>query len=263
MIEAIATGVAQLWGQLESTLFALVSSVWAFPALFGATAADGFFPPVPGETVIIMMAVGAETGQAVNLALVILVAALGAWCGDQVAYVLGRSLGTSRVPFLRGPRGQRAVAWAARSFERRGASVVLGARFVPVGRMAVNVTAGAVGFSRRRFMGLSAVASLAWAAWSVLLGVVAAQPLGDHPLVAVAVGIVVGTVLGFVVDRVLTAWAARGRRAAPAARTARRTTARTAGVAQREPALAGGTAPRVPARGAAALSAPCGPSRPR
>ncbi|MFI2293903.1 DedA family protein [Isoptericola sp. NPDC019571] len=255
MIDAIAS----LWGQLESTLFALVSSAWAFPALFGATAADGFFPPVPGETVIIMMAVGAETGQAVNLALVILVAALGAWCGDQIAYALGRALGTSRVPFLRGPRGQRAVAWAARSFERRGASVVLGARFVPVGRMAVNVTAGAVGFSRRRFMGLSAVASLAWATWSVLLGVVAAQPLGDHPLLAVAVGIVVGTVLGFVVDRALTAWAARGRRAAPAARTAPRAVA----VAQRETALAAASAPRIPARGAAALSAPCGPSRPR
>ncbi|SKC51954.1 DedA family protein [Krasilnikoviella flava] len=253
MIDAIAS----LWAQLESMLFGLVASAWAFPALFASTAADGFFPPVPGETVIIMLAVGAETGSGVNLALVVLVAALGAWCGDQVAYALGRALGTSRVPFLRGPRGQRAVAWAARSFERRGASVVLGARFVPVGRMAVNVTAGAVGFPRRRFMGLSAVASVAWAGWSVLIGVVAAQPLGDHPLLAVAVGVVVGTVLGVVVDRVLTAWGARGRRAAAPA-------PRTPAVARREPALAGGgVGPRVPARGTGALSAPCGPSRPR
>jgi len=251
MVDAIAS----LWAQLESTLFALVGSAWAFPALFASTAADGFFPPVPGETVIIMMAVGAETGRSVNLALVILVAALGAWCGDQVAYALGRALGTARVPFLRGPRGRRAVAWAARSFERRGASVVLGARFVPVGRMAVNVTAGAVGFSRRRFMALSAVASLAWAGWSVLLGVVAAQPLGDQPLLAVGVGIVVGTVLGVVVDRVLQAWAARRRYAAPAPDAS--------AVAQREPRLAGGAGPRVPARGPTALSAPCGPSRPR
>ncbi|MFE7406017.1 DedA family protein [Isoptericola sp. NPDC057559] len=252
MIDAIAS----LWAQLESTLFALVASVWAFPALFVSTAADGFFPPVPGETVIIMMAVGAETGQGVNLALVVLVAALGAWCGDQVAYALGRALGTSRVPFLRGPRGQRAVAWAAWSFERRGASVVLGARFVPVGRMAVNVTAGAVGFSRRRFMALSAVASVAWACWSVLLGVVAAAPLGDRPLLAVAVGIVVGTVLGLVVDRVLSAWGARAARARTAA-------AASAQVERREPALAGAAVgPRVPAR-AAALSAPAGPSRPR
>ncbi|MGF0116051.1 DedA family protein [Promicromonospora sp. Marseille-Q5078] len=256
MIDAIAS----LWAQLESTLFALVSSAWAFPALFVSTAADGFFPPVPGETVIMMLAVGAETGQGVNLALVVLVAALGAWCGDQVAYALGRRLGTSRVPFLRGPRGQRAVAWAARSFQRRGASVVLGARFVPVGRMAVNVTAGAVGFSRRRFMALSAVASLAWAGWSVLLGVVAAQSLGDRPLLAVAVGIVVGTVLGFVVDRVLTAWGAR----AAATRASLADAAARADV--REPALACAGGPGLPARAAdaaGALSGPGGPSRPR
>jgi len=256
MIDAIAS----LWAQLESTLFALVSSAWAFPALFASTAADGFFPPVPGETVIMMLAVGAETGQGVNLALVVLVAALGAWCGDQVAYALGRGLGTSRVPFLRGPRGQRAVAWAARSFQRRGASVVLGARFVPVGRMAVNVTAGAVGFNRRRFMALSAVASLAWAGWSVLLGMVAARSLGDRPLLAVAVGIVVGTVLGFVVDRVITAWGAR----TAASRAPGPVDTAAAAVAAREPALACAGGPGLPARAAdAALSAPAGPSRPR
>ncbi|MFC8600228.1 DedA family protein [Isoptericola sp. NPDC057191] len=257
MIDAIAS----LWAQLESTLFALVASAWAFPALFVSTAADGFFPPVPGETMVMMLAVGSETGQGVNLGLVVLVAALGAWCGDQVAYAVGRALGASRVPFLRGPRGQRAVAWAARSFERRGASVVLGARFVPVGRMAVNVTAGAVGFSRRRFMALSAVASLAWACWTVLLGVVAAASLGDQPLLAVAVGIVVGTVIGVVVDRVLTAWGSRTRRPAGPAPTVGPA---AAGVAQREPALAGfAVGPRVPARAAGALSAPAGPSRPR
>jgi membrane-associated protein len=256
MIDTVASTLAQTWAQLESTLFALVASAWAFPALFVSTAADGFFPPVPGETVIIMLAVGAESGSGVNLALVVLVAALGAWCGDQVAYALGSAVGATRVPFLRGPRGRRAVAWAARSFERRGASVVLGARFVPVGRMAVNVTAGAVGFSRRRFMALSAVASIAWAGWSVLIGVVAAQSLGDRPLLAVAVGVVVGTVLGFVVDRVLSAWGARA--AGPAPRV--------------EPAGAAMTpAPELACAGAGAsvpspapgVSAPGGPARPR
>ncbi|MGW6227001.1 DedA family protein, partial [Cellulosimicrobium cellulans] len=159
--------VVELWGQVEAWLLALVDSVWALPTLFATTAGDGFFPPIPGETVIVMLAVGAQSGGGVAWGLVLLVAALGAWCGDQLAYALGRALGTRALPALRGPRGQRAVAWATRSLDRRGASVVLGARFVPVGRTAVNVTAGAVGFSRRRFMALSAVASVAWATYSV------------------------------------------------------------------------------------------------
>lgn len=249
MLETIAAA----WAQLEAVLFALVGSAWALPALFASTAADGFFPPVPGETVIIMLAVGAQAGDGVSLPLVVLVAALGAWCGDQVAYALGRALGASRVPFLRGRRGRRAVAWAARSFERRGASVVLGARFVPVGRMAVNVTAGTVGFSRRRFMALSAVASTAWALWSVLLGMVAGQALGERPLLAVAVGVGVGTVLGLVVDRVLGAWGAR---------RARRAAVVPAPAAAAAPVLACAPAgPVEPAAGARAVSVPGGPSR--
>lgn len=195
----------QWWGQLEEWLLALASSVWSLPALFVSTAADGFFPPVPGETLLIMLAVAAQTGDGVPLAVVLAVAALGAWTGDQVAFWLGRAVGTGRVPFLRGPRGRRAVDWASRALHRRGAAVVLSARFVPVGRMAVNVTAGAVGFPRRRFAALSAVASVLWAAYYVLIAVLAGRWLGDRPLLAVVVGIATGTLLGLVVDRVVRA----------------------------------------------------------
>ncbi|MBD8079912.1 DedA family protein [Cellulosimicrobium arenosum] len=202
-------GIAGLWGQVEAWLLALVDSAWALPTLFATTAADGFFPPVPGETVIVTLAVAAQEGGGVAWSLVLLVAALGAWCGDQLAYSLGRALGTRSLPVLRGARGRRTVAWAARALDRRGSSVVLGARFVPVGRTAVNVTAGAVGFSRRRFMGVSAVASVVWAGWSVALGMLAARWLGDQPLLAVAVGVVAGILLGFVVDRAASWWSGR------------------------------------------------------
>ncbi|WP_454042623.1 DedA family protein [Cellulosimicrobium sp. Marseille-Q8652] len=212
----MVTWVGELWGQVESWLLALVDSVWALPTLFATTAADGFFPPVPGETVIVMLAVGAQSGGGVAWGLVLLVAALGAWCGDQLAFALGRALGTRALPVLRGGRGQRAVGWATRALDRRGASVVLAARFVPVGRTAVNVTAGAVGFSRRRFMLLSAVASGLWAAYSVAIGTLAAAWLGDSPLLAVVVGVAGGVLLGVVVDAVVRLVAA-GRAPAPAA----------------------------------------------
>lgn len=206
----------QLWGQVEAWLLALVDSVWALPTLFATTAADGFFPPIPGETVIVMLAVGAQAGGGLPWGIVLLVAACGAWCGDQLAYVLGRGVGTRTLPVLRGPRGQRAVGWATRALDRRGASVVLAARFVPVGRTAVNVTAGAVGFSRRRFMALSAVASVVWSAYSVAVGTLAAAWLGDSPLLAVAVGVVGGILVGVVVDAVVRLRAARQERSAEA-----------------------------------------------
>jgi membrane-associated protein len=235
-------GIVALWGQLEAWVLALVDSAWALPTLLVTTALDGLFPPVPGETVVVSLAVAAQSGGSVPWWVVVLVAAVGAWCGDQLAYAVGRAVGTDRVRGLRGPRGRRAVAWASDALARRGASVVLGARFIPVGRTAVNVTAGAVGFPRRRFMALSAVAASAWAAWTVAVGTLAARWVGDRPLLAVAVGVAVGTVVGIVVDRVVTVRAAR--RESAAARAAQPDDAAPAG----EPDAARPGEPRLVAR---------------
>ncbi|WP_265521637.1 DedA family protein [Oerskovia flava] len=214
--------IASLWGRLEEWLFALVESVWALPTLFVTTAVDGFFPPIPGETVIVMLAVAARSGHDVALWAVLLVAAAGAWCGDQIAYSIGRAVGTERVRLLRGPRGRRAVAWASAHLLRRGAAFILAARYVPVGRTAVNVTAGAVRFPRRRFMVISALASALWAAFSVVVGVLAAHWWGAQPLLAVVVGVGTGTLLGVVVDRVV-ARRQRRPRPLPSAAAGRRT----------------------------------------
>src|SRR5699024_7632740 len=127
---------------------------------------DGFFPPVPSEAVVITLAVAASTSGAPNMLAVFVVAAVGAWVGDQSACASGRGIGTARAPFLRGPRGQRAVAWARQALSARGASFILAARYVPIGRVAVNMSAGALGYRRRSFMTISAIAGVTWAAYS-------------------------------------------------------------------------------------------------
>jgi membrane-associated protein len=68
----------------------------------------------------------------------------------------------------------------------------------------VNMTAGALGFPRRRFVGLTGLAGLTWAAYGTAIGIGAGAWLKGHPVVAVAVGIVVGVVVGLVID-----WALR------------------------------------------------------
>ena len=65
------------------------------------------------------------------------------------------------------------------------------------------MTAGAVGYPRRRFMAFSGIAAVTWAVYSVLIGLVAAQWLGHEPLLAMVVGVVLGVATGFVIDRVL------------------------------------------------------------
>ena len=65
------------------------------------------------------------------------------------------------------------------------------------------MTAGAVGYSRRRFMGLTAIAAVTWGCYSALIGIGAGAWLHDHTLVAVAVGVVGGLAIGLVIDWVL------------------------------------------------------------
>jgi membrane protein DedA with SNARE-associated domain len=194
---AVDPSVAADW------VVALVGSPWVFVVLWLLTAVDGFFPPVPSETAVIALAaVSAATGRP-ELWLVVATAALGAFAGDQIAYTIGRRLPLHRVPVLRGERAVRALGRARLALGARGASYIIAARFVPVGRVAVNMTAGAVGYSRRRFTVLAAFGSVVWAVYSAALGIGAGMWLHDHPVAAAVAGVVVGLVLGVVVDAVL------------------------------------------------------------
>ncbi|WP_244900133.1 DedA family protein [Sediminihabitans luteus] len=194
---------------LETWIIALSSSLWVYPALFTMVMVDGFFPPVPSESVVITLAVASWGESAANLWVVLGVAMVAAWTGDQVAYWLGRRIGTERIPFLRSRRGLKAVVWARHALATRGASFILAARYVPVGRVAVNMSAGALGFPRRRFMVYSGIAAVAWGLYAVAIGIVAAQWLGHNMLLAMAVGVVLGVATGLLVDRAVAWWSSR------------------------------------------------------
>jgi membrane-associated protein len=164
---------------------------------------DGFFPPIPSESIVIALSALAMSQGTPNLGLVMLVAAAGAWSGDQIAYQIGTKVKVRELRMLRSRRGQAAVDWAENALANRGAAFIIAARYIPIGRVAVNMTAGAVAYSRRRFMGLTAIAAVTWACYSALIGIGAGAWLGNHTLVAVAVGVVGGLAIGVVIDWVL------------------------------------------------------------
>lgn len=194
---------------VEDWVLTLAGSPWVFLALYAFAAIDGFFPPIPSETVVIALAsLSVSTGQP-DLWQVGVVAAAGAFTGDQIAYTIGRRIRVRELAVMRGERQQRVLAWAERALAERGATFIVAARYVPVGRIAVNMTAGAVRFPRRRFTGLVVVAAITWSIYSVLLGVGAGAWLGHNPLLGVAVGVCGGLLIGMALDPLLTRLAAR------------------------------------------------------
>lgn len=193
---------------MEAWVLALVGSPWVFVVLYLFATIDGFFPPIPSESVVIALATLAMSSGEPNLALVILVAAAGAFTGDQIAYQIGTKVKVREVRYLRSPRAQATIDWAERALAHRGASFIIAARYIPVGRVAVNMTAGALGYSRRRFSALAALAAITWGVYSTAIGIGAAAWLGHNPILAVCVGVVGGILLGVVIDWLLRRYTA-------------------------------------------------------
>ena len=203
------------------TLTALVeagaAAPWVLPVVLLVAVFDALVPPVPSEGIVVALAAVAVAGHGPDLLLLAVAAGVGAFLGDSLTYVVGRRFGPQRLHRISRPGPRRALERASGTLQRRGAVVVLSARYVPLGRVAVNLTAGATGFPPRRFVGLAALAATTWAAWSVGVGALAGHWLEGNPLLGSVSGVAVALGLGLVIDRAARRFSGEGRMPAPTA----------------------------------------------
>ncbi|UNK72309.1 DedA family protein [Microbacterium sp. H1-D42] len=186
---------------INELILQAVASPWLYIVLFAVTVIDGFFPPVPSETVLVAAAAVLTMSNWPAVLLMCVIAAVAAALGDNIAFLIGRRVGTARFRWMRRPRVAATFAYARRTLDRSGAALILGARYVPVGRVAVNMAAGASGFSWRRFAPLSVLSGLCWSIFSVSVGLLAGSWAQEQPLLAAVIGIVIALLIGIVVDR--------------------------------------------------------------
>lgn len=169
--------------------------------ILAAVLIDGVFPPVPGETIVVAASAAAMSIGQPNLLLVALCTAVGAIVGDNLTFSIGRAVGVERFGWMRRRRMRAALQFAGDSLGKRPAVAIVAARYVPIGRVAVNLVAGATGLARRRFVALSVVAGTLWAVHSVLIGTIAGQWFHGNPALGMLVGIVMGVAVGAVIDQ--------------------------------------------------------------
>ena len=188
--------------ELTQWVIGASESPWVLPVVALLTILDAFLVIVPSETVVVALATLSTSSGTPNLTLLIVIAALAAMIGDSLTFALGRRLGAPLLGRIRSARLQSVFSWARTSLDRRAAVVIFVARYIPYGRVAVNIVAGATGFPYRRFLPLSALACLAWAIYNVALGATFGAWLGDNPVLAVVVSIVVAVAIGFLIDAI-------------------------------------------------------------
>ncbi|OIJ66266.1 DedA family protein [Streptomyces mangrovisoli] len=165
----------------------LTGSPWIYAMVALSVLFDVFLPVLPSGVLVITAATaaaagtGAATGHTPHprVLILILCAAGASVVGDLVAY---------RLAWRGGERLDRAIARSRRlrtAQERLGAALARGggllvvlARFAPAGRSLVSLGAGAAHRRVREFLPWSALAGVAWAAYSVALGYFGAHWLG-------------------------------------------------------------------------------------
>ena len=161
---------------------------------------DGFFPPLPSESIVIAMSSLSTThGGPVQLWLLAAVALGGAWAGDNTAYWIGRHIPLDRI--FRGEKGARMLVKAHDLIHRKGPEVLLSGRFVPGYRIAINMVAGYVRLPYKRFMVIDAFATLLWAVLAIGIGVASGSFFQDRPLLGIIVGVTLGLLVGWLVER--------------------------------------------------------------
>lgn len=156
------------------------ASPWFYIIIAVVAFFDSFFPVVPSETMVIIGGVSAGLGQ-LEWPLVALLAAGGAFLGDNFAYYIG-VLFSERVQrrYNKTNKGRQRLKWAQQQIENRGGNLLITARFIPGGRTLVTMSCGITGQSRRWFMKWSAVASIIWALYATLLGFIGGKSFQDN-----------------------------------------------------------------------------------
>lgn len=201
----LLTWIPHTMGNLNHMIEQSATAWWVVPLVALFCLIDGFFLFLPSETAIVALAtVSSHIGHP-NIWLLWAGGALGAILGDNVAYYLGRALGTTRFRWMRRPKVAAAFGWAHKELEKRGAVLIFTARYIPVGRIAVNFTAGATRFSHRQFFILDAFAAVTWAGYSVGIGVLAGgmKFLHHNQLLSIGIAVVAAVIMGFLVDHAM------------------------------------------------------------
>ena len=178
------------------------SSPWFYLIIFVIAALDSVLPIVPSETLVIIGGVSAGLGN-LWIPLVIVVAASGAFIGDNMSYLIGRE--ASDWVIRRQTHTDKGAARMAKIVEQvheRGGLLLITARFIPGGRTALTLSCGVTKQPRRWFISWAAVAAVIWGNYAALLGLIGGKSFEDNHTLAFIIAFVSAFSITLVIELV-------------------------------------------------------------
>lgn len=146
---------------------------YGYPGLFVSNFVEGFGIPLPGQTLLLGSSILATSGD-FDIRLVVVVAYVATVLGSCIGYLIGRTGGRALLLRCRIPRAR--LERVESFFARRGALVVVMARFLDGLRQTAPLVAGSLQMPWWRFFWASIVGAAAWVGtWGM-----GAYLLGEH-----------------------------------------------------------------------------------
>lgn len=155
----------------------------------------GFF--LPGDTLLIAAGIYAKHGK-LNIAALIIVAALAAIAGDSLAYYFGRKLGPRVFTKNDGLIFRKDhIDRAERVYERFGSKALLVTHFFPIVRTFMPLLAGVARMPYRRFLTFDAIGDIFWAVSVTLVGYYVGSriPNVDHYILLALALVIIGSLV--------------------------------------------------------------------
>ena len=175
---------------------------YGYWAIFFGVMLENAGLPVPGETILLVAGYFASTGE-FNIALVMLIAAVGAVIGDNIGFAIGHHYGrgfllrVGRFFFLTPKRLELMESF----FQKHGNKTILVARFITGLRVFAALLAGASNMRWRVFLFYNVCGAILWSIVITTLGYVFGQSLplllkwvGRSGTIFLIVAIVVGVI---------------------------------------------------------------------
>lgn len=132
----------------------------------------GFF--LPGDSILFSAGLVAAAHGEVNIVILVSVIFMAAFFGDQVGFVLGRTVGRPYLERHNSPRIQSMITRSERFYEQTGWWAVVAARFFPWIRTFVPPIAGISKMNYYKFLSANALGALLWGVGITLAGYYAA-----------------------------------------------------------------------------------------
>lgn len=162
-------GRSNLPSLISATTLHDVIQSYGLWVLFAGVMLESTGVPLPGETILITIALYASATHEIGITAIILVASTAAILGDNLGYMIGRWIGLRLLvrygPYVRLHEGRVIVGQYL--FLRHGGKIVFFGRFVAFLRTFAALLAGANHMPWQRFFVMNALGGLCWA---VLIG---------------------------------------------------------------------------------------------